>query len=65
MRIVSEPGSGRTATAPLTYEDYYGFAHAPFTLAPDPQFLYLSGSHDEALGTLRDAIARRDGFAGS
>ena len=60
---MSEPGSGRTATAPLTYEEYYGFAHAPFTLAPDPQFLYLSGSHDEALGTLRDAIARRDGFA--
>lgn len=62
-----EPGSGRTvtatATAALTYEEYYGFAHAPFTLAPDPQFLYLSESHDEALDTLRDAIARRDGFA--
>jgi len=60
---VSEEGSGRTATAPPTYEEYYGFAHAPFTLAPDPQFLYLSESHDEALDTLRGAIARRDGFA--
>lgn len=63
VRNVSEPGSKRTATAPLTYEDYYGFAHAPFSLAPDPQFLYLSGSHDEALGALRAAIARREGFA--
>lgn len=62
MPIVSEPASGRAATA-LTYEEYYGFAHAPFTLAPDPQFLYLSESHEEALRTLRDAIARRDGFA--
>jgi general secretion pathway protein A len=60
---VSEPGSRPAAVAALTYEEYYGFAHAPFTLAPDPQFLYLSESHDEALDTLRGAIARRDGFA--
>lgn len=60
---MSEPGSGRTATAPLTYEEYYGFAHAPFSLAPDPQFLYLSESHDQALEALRGAITRRDGFA--
>ena len=63
MRLVSEPVSGRTATAPLTYEEYYGFAHAPFSLAPDPQFLYPSASHDAALEALRAAIARRDGFA--
>lgn len=60
---MSEPGSGRAATAPLTYEEYYGFAHAPFTLAPDPNFLYLSRSHEDTLSTLRDQIARRDGFA--
>ena len=60
---MSEPGSGRTATAPLTYEEYYGFAHAPFSLAPDPQFLYPSESHDAAMEALRTAIARRDGFA--
>ena len=60
---MSEPGSGRAATAPLTCEEYYGFVHAPFTLAPDPQFLYLSESHDKALEALRAAVARRDGFA--
>jgi general secretion pathway protein A len=60
---VSEPASARVATAPQTYEEYYGFISAPFTLAPDPQFLYLSDSHEYALTTLRDAIARRDGFA--
>jgi general secretion pathway protein A len=60
---VSEPASGRVATAPQTYEEYYGFSSAPFTLAPDPQFLYLSDSHEYALNTLREAIARRDGFA--
>ena len=60
---MSEEGSGRSATAPPTYEEYYGFAHPPFTLAPDPHFLYLSESHEEALASLRGAIGRRDGFA--
>jgi general secretion pathway protein A len=60
---VTEPGSGRAATAAPSYEEYYGFARAPFTLAPDPQFLYLSEPHREALEALRDAIASRHGFA--
>ena len=31
------------------YEEFYGFVQPPFTLAPDPRFLYRSESHDEAL----------------
>ena len=61
--VVSELASVRAVTAPQNYEEYYGFAHAPFTLAPDPQFLYLSESHEDALHALRDVIARREGFA--
>ena len=60
---MSELASVRAATAAQTYEEYYGFAHAPFTLAPDPQFLYLSESHDDALQAIRELVARRDGFA--
>jgi general secretion pathway protein A len=62
--FVSESASGRAAaTGAQTYEDYYGFAHSPFTPAPDPQFLYLSPTHDEALNRLRHTVAKHDGFA--
>jgi general secretion pathway protein A len=44
------------------YEDFYGFVQSPFTLAPDPRFLYLSASHDAALQLLLQAIARKEGI---
>jgi general secretion pathway protein A len=44
------------------YEEFYGFVHPPFTLAPDPRFLYRSQSHDEAITALLQAIRRREGF---
>ena len=44
------------------YEEYYGFAQSPFTLAPDPRFLYRSESHGEALALLQRAIKRKEGF---
>lgn len=44
------------------YEEYYGFVQPPFTLAPDPRFLYRSESHEEALTLLLQAIRRREGF---
>jgi general secretion pathway protein A len=44
------------------YEEFYGFKQPPFTLAPDPRFLYRSESHDEAITGLLQAIRRREGF---
>lgn len=44
------------------YEEFYGFAQSPFSLAPDPRFLYLSQSHDDAIRDLLQAIRRREGF---
>ncbi len=44
------------------YEEFYGFVQSPFTLAPDPRFLYLSESHEEALRLLLQSIRRREGF---
>ncbi len=44
------------------YEDFYGFVQSPFTLAPDPRFLYLSPSHDAALQLLLHAIDRKEGI---
>ena len=44
------------------YEEFYGFVQSPFTLAPDPRFLYLSQSHDTALQQLLQAIERKEGI---
>jgi general secretion pathway protein A len=54
-----------TGTSPrsLQYEEFYGFAQSPFTLAPDPRFLYPSPSHEEAIRLLLQTIRRREGVA--
>ena len=44
------------------YEEFYGFVQSPFTLAPDPRFLYLSQSHEAALELLLQAINRKEGI---
>ena len=44
------------------YEDFYGFVQAPFSLTPDPRFLYRSESHDVALQQVWQAIRRKEGF---
>jgi general secretion pathway protein A len=45
------------------YETYYGFAEKPFSLTPDPKYLYRSQSHANAFELLKYAIRRREGFA--
>src|SRR6266853_1720391 len=45
------------------YETYYGFAEKPFSLTPDPKYLYRSQSHANAFELLQYAIRRREGFA--
>jgi type II secretory pathway predicted ATPase ExeA len=44
------------------YESYYGFVEKPFSLTPDPKFLYRSPSHSGAFELLQYAIRRREGF---
>ena len=44
------------------YESYYGFVEKPFSLTPDPKFLYRSPSHSGAFELLQYAIHRREGF---
>lgn len=45
------------------YETYYGFSEKPFSLTPDPKYLYRSQSHAGAFDLLQYAIGRREGFA--
>src|SRR5215212_1005529 len=44
------------------YLQYYGLKEAPFTITPNPRFLYLSGKHHEALNHLLYGIRERKGF---
>lgn len=44
------------------YEPYFGFAEKPFSLTPDPKYLYRSESHANAFELLHYAIERREGF---
>jgi len=45
------------------YLNFYNLRKAPFHITPDPEFLFLSSSHKEALGAIIYCIAQRKGFA--
>ena len=34
------------------YNEYFGLTEAPFSIAPDPRYLYMSERHREALAHL-------------
>ena len=44
------------------YEHYFGLAEAPFSIAPDPRYLYLSQRHQEALAHLLYGVNGGGGF---
>lgn len=43
------------------YNSFYGFKERPFQLVPNPAYLYLSRSHEEAMAHLVYAISQGDG----
>ena len=44
------------------YESYYGFDEKPFSLTPDPKYLFRSEVHGSACELLHYAVKRREGF---
>jgi general secretion pathway protein A len=44
------------------YEEFYGLSRPPFAVTPDPNMLYLSRAHREALATIIYGIETRKGF---
>lgn len=44
------------------YEDFFGFSDQPFSVLPDPAFLYLSNRHRSALSALEYGLAGQAGF---
>ncbi|QCF26239.1 ExeA family protein [Hydrocarboniclastica marina] len=44
------------------YNDFFGLREAPFSIAPDPRYLYLSERHKEALAHLMYGVQGQGGF---
>ena len=44
------------------YRHYFGLAEAPFSIAPDPRYIYLSQRHQEALAHLLYGVSGDGGF---
>src|SRR6202790_4145500 len=44
------------------YNAFFGFSESPFNLSPDPDFLYRSEQHEEALANLIYGVQSRKGF---
>jgi general secretion pathway protein A len=44
------------------YKAFFGFREKPFKLVPNPEYLFLSRSHEEALAHLTYATSEGDGF---
>ncbi len=44
------------------YKDFFGFSEMPFHVTPNPRFLFLSPTHEEALQHLRYGIEDQKGF---
>jgi len=44
------------------YTAYFGLAELPFSITPDPRYLYMSGAHREALAHLLYGIGEGGGF---
>jgi general secretion pathway protein A len=44
------------------YNAFFGFRETPFSLSPDPTFLYRSEQHEEALANLIYGVQSRKGF---
>ena len=45
------------------YLDFFKLERLPFRLSPDPQFVYWSAGHAQALACLKSAVAQHDGCA--
>ena len=44
------------------YENFYRLKKAPFQITPDPEFLFLSPTHKEALASIVYGVEKRKGF---
>ncbi len=44
------------------YKSYFGFDESPFSITPDPKFIYMSQRHQDALAHLKYGLFETNGF---
>ncbi|MCK5446124.1 MAG: AAA family ATPase, partial [Rhodospirillaceae bacterium] len=44
------------------YQEYFGISENPFSIIPDPQYLFMSHRHEEALAHLLFGVGEQGGF---
>ena len=54
---------GRVCLAAM-YASHFGLKQAPFSIAPDPRYLFMSERHREALAHLLYGVGGGGGFGG-
>ena len=59
-RFAAPLESAVPSDGPLTYEAFYGLNEKPFSLSPDPRFIYHSTSRDRVTQELVDAFGHGD-----
>jgi general secretion pathway protein A len=52
-----------SATRPFSLLDRYGLTQTPFSVSPDPKFLYQTPQHKKALAQIRFTVQDRQGLA--
>jgi general secretion pathway protein A len=62
QRRISVWSASQTPENPEMYYDFFGFREPPFSIAPDPRYLYLSERHKEALAHLMYGVQGQGGF---
>jgi len=45
------------------YQEFFSLTIKPFSISPDPNFLFLSARHKEAIAHLRHGLQSQTGFA--
>src|SRR4051794_38649704 len=56
------PRLGRAGLLAAMYAPYFGMTHEPFSIAPDPRYLFMSERHREALAHLLYGLGGGGGF---
>jgi general secretion pathway protein A len=51
-----------TVAVPCIYNEYFGFKEPPFSITPNPRFLFFSTKHTEALNHMLFGITEGKGF---
>src|SRR5659263_108898 len=63
-RACGRPRCDSGLSLPLMYSQHFGLTQDPFSIAPDPRYLFMSERHREALAHLLYGVAGPNGAAG-